>query len=262
MTNTATLTRREAGYARRVLVRDPQNLFFTVGLPLLYLFIFATIFGSKKVQMPGQPGFIDVATVMTSSVIVIGVVSAAFQNLVITLVQDRENGVLKRLRSTPVPTRVFIGGHVANALMLSALLSVGVAGLGFAVYGVPFPGRRILAAAVTVTLGAIACSAIAFPFTRLVNKSTAATPMAVAVTLTLFFLSGNFFADADMPRAMTIIADLFPVRQLNQSMLTAFNPNNTGWGFSWDRLAVLTLWAAVATALGPRTFRWTPHDKR
>ena len=261
MTATTTLIGREASYARRILVRDPQNLFFTVGLPLLYLFIFATIFGSKDALIPGQPGLVNEATAITASVIVIGVVSAAFQNLVIALVQDRENGVLKRLRSTPVPTKVFIGGHVTNALMLSLMLAAGVAALGFAIYGVPFPDRRLLALVVTVIVGAVACSAIAFPFTRLVNKSTAATPMAVAVTLTLFFLSGNFFPDVDMPRAMVLIADLFPVRPFNQATLTALNPNTQGWGFSWDRLAVLAAWAVAATAIGPRTFRWTPHSE-
>lgn len=82
----ATLVRREVGYARKVMIRDPQSLFPTAGLPLLYLLIFATICGNESAELPGQPGTMDVATVMTASVIVIGVVSAAFQNLASTLV--------------------------------------------------------------------------------------------------------------------------------------------------------------------------------
>lgn len=262
MTSTLHLVRSEAGYVRKTLVRDPQNLFFTVGLPLLYLFIFATIFGNEEGTVPGQPGLMNIATIMTASVIAIGVTSAAFQNLVIALVQDRENGVLKRLRSTPVPTKVFIGGHVTNALLLSVLLAGGVTALGIGVYGVEFPGTRLLAALVSVVLGGLACAAAAFPFTRLVRKGSAATPMAVAITLTLFFLSGNFFPGADMPRALVFFADLFPVRHLYQCLLTAFNPNTTGSGFIWSRLAVLGLWTVGGTLVGLRTFRWTPTNDR
>ena len=256
--NTIALVGREAGYARKVLLRDPQNLFFTAGLPLLYLFIFATIFGDETAEIAGQPGELDVATYMTASVIVIGVVSAAFQNLVVNLVQDRENGVLKRLRSAPVPTPVFLGGHIVNALVASALLAVGVAVLGIAVYGVPFPDQRTGAAVLTVALGSLACAAAAFPFTRLVRKGPAASPMAVAATLTLFFLSGNFFAGADMPGALNLVADLFPVRHFLIAMTTAFNPNVDGSGFEWGHLAVLAVWAVAGAIAGTQLFRWTP----
>lgn len=256
--STLALIRRETGYARKILIRDSQNLFFTAGLPLLYLLIFATIFGDEVGEVPGQPGQMDVATIMTASVIVIGVASAAFQNLSINLVQDREHGVLKRLRSAPVPTSVFLGGHVVNALITSLVVALGVGALGMALYGVPFPGQRTPAAVVTVIVGSLACAGAAFPFTRLVRKATAASPMTVAVTLTLFFLSGNFFPGAEFPRAMSFVANLFPVRHFFVAMMTAFNPNVDGAGFEWGHLAVLAAWAVGGAVLGIRLFRWTP----
>lgn len=260
--SSATLFRRETVYARKTLVRDPQSLFFTAGLPLLYLFIFATIFGSEVGVIPGQIGEMDFATVMTASVIVIGVTSAAFQNLSITLIQDREHGVLKRLRSTPVPTKVFLAGHLLNALVVSVILALGVAALGMAVYGVPFTDQRTLAAVVTVVVGALACAGAAFPFTRLVKKASAAAPMAFAATLTLFFLSGLFFPGAELPRAMTVFADLFPVRHFFVAMLTAFNPNVDGSAFEWTQLGVLALWAVGGAVIGVLVFRWSPSSDR
>ncbi len=253
--STIAFINRETSYARKVLIRDSQNLFFTAGLPLLYLLIFATIFGDETAIISGQPGEVDVATVMTASVIVIGVVSAAFQNLSINLVQDREYGVLKRLRSAPVPTSVFLGGHVVNALVASLVLAVSVAGLGMALYGVPFPSQRTPAAVITVIVGSLACASAAFPFTRLVRKATAAAPMTVAVTL--FFLSGNFFPVEDLPRTMSVVADLFPVRHFFVAMMTAFNPNVDGAGFEWGHLAVMAAWAVGGAVVGTRLFRWT-----
>ena len=258
---TLALIAKESGFARKTLVRDRQNLFFTVGLPLLYLFIFASIFGDETGEIAGQPGELAVATIMTASVVVIGVASAAFQNLTVSLIQDRENGVLKRLRSTPVPTWVFLGGLLLNALVASVLLALAVAVLGFTVYGVPFTGQRTLAAVVTVLVGSIALTCAAFPFTRLVKTANAASPMAVAVTLTLFFLSGNFFPGADMPDAMEFIANLFPIRHFFTAMLTAFNPNVDGYGFEWGHLGVLALWGIGGAVLGARFFRWTPTQE-
>jgi ABC-2 type transport system permease protein len=253
---------REAGYAGRTLVRDAQALFFTAGLPLLYLLVFAGFFGDQSGRVPGQPGLLEVPTIMTASVIVIGVVSAAFQNLTITLVQDREWGVLKRLRSTPVSTSVFIGGHLLNALVVSLLLALLVAALGFTVYDVPLPGQRSLAAVVTVVVGAVACCCVAFPFTVLIRKSTGAVPMTVAVTLTLFFISGNFFPGSEAPTLIKAIADFFPVSHFFQAMLTAINPHVSGWAFQWRDLGVLALWAAAGMVLGVRFFRWTPTGER
>lgn len=257
---TFALVAKESRFARKTLVRDRENLFFTVGLPLLYLFIFASIFGDEIGQVSGQPGELRVATIMTASVVVIGVASAAFQNLAVTLIQDRENGVLKRLRSTPVPTWVFLGGHLLNALMASVVLAVSVAVLGFVVYDVPFTGQRTFAAVLTVLVGTIALACAAFPFTRLVKSRNAGSPMAVAVTLTLFFLSGNFFPGADMPAAMEFVANLFPIRHFFTAMLTAFNPNVEGYGFEWGHLGILALWGFGGAILGARLFRWTPTE--
>ena len=95
-----------------------------MGLPLLYLLIFDTVFGDQVGHLAGQPGILKASIVITPSIIVIGVVSAAFQNLAISLVQDRENGVLKRLRSAPVPTWLFLGGQLVNALLTALVMAV------------------------------------------------------------------------------------------------------------------------------------------
>jgi ABC-2 type transport system permease protein len=117
------------------------------------------------------------------------------------------------------------------------LLSLLVTLLGMLGYGVPFPGKRTLAAALTVLVGALALTSVALPFTRLVKKSSAAVPMTTAITLTLFFLSGNFFPGSAAPSVIRLIANLFPVRHFFTAELTAFNPNTTGWGFAWANSA-------------------------
>ena len=256
--STATMVTREAGYVRKVMTRNPQALFFTIGLPLLYLFIFATVFGKYHEHLAGQPGTLKVSTAVVASVMVIGVVSAAFQFLATVLVNDRENGILKRLRSAPVPTATFLSGYLINSILTAALLAVLVAALGRVAYGVSLPSAHILAAVVTVLVGAFACCALAFALTVLIRKASTATALVPALTLTLFFLSGNFFSLDGAPAGLRTAANIFPVRHFYQAMLTALNPNVTSSGFAPAHLAILALWGAAGLALAAWKFRWTP----
>jgi ABC-2 type transport system permease protein len=256
--STATMVTREAGYVRKVMTRNPQALFFTIGLPLLYLFIFATVFGKYHEHLSGQPGSLKVATAIVASVMVIGVVSAAFQFLATVLVNDRENGILKRLRSAPVPTATFLAGYLINSVLTAALLAVLVAALGRVAYGVSLPAAHVLAAVVTVLVGALACCALAFAVTVLIRKASTATALVPALTLTLFFLSGNFFSLDGAPAGLRAAANVFPVRHFYMAMLTAFNPNVTGSGLALEHLGILALWGAAGLALAAWKFRWTP----
>jgi ABC-2 type transport system permease protein len=257
---TIALTVRESGYVRKVMLRNPDALFAMIGWPLLYLFIVATIYRGDRGHMSGQPGILTAPTYLVASVIVIAVVSAAFGDLAMFLVRDRELGVLKRLRSAPVPTRVFLGGHAANAMLTSMVLALLVAALGWGVYGVSVPSGHVLAAVVTVLAGALACCALGFAITIIIRTTNAASAAVMAATLILFFLSGNLITN--VPPAFTAVANVFPVRHFFQAMLTAFNPNVTGSGFAPGHLGILALWGAAGLAIAAWKFRWTPSAER
>ena len=114
----------------------------------------------------------------------------------------------------------------------------------------------------TLLVGTTACAGAAIPFTRVVTKASAASPVTFAFTLTLFFISGNFFAGATMPRSLNFVADLFPVSHFTRAMTTAFNPHVTGGGFSPVELLILGAWAVGGALLGLLVFRWTPTGDR
>lgn len=257
---TIALVTRESGYVRKVMLRNPQALFFMIGWPLLFLFIVGTVSRGKHGHVPGQPGTLEESSVLVASVIVIAVVSAAFGDLAMFLVRDREEGVLKRLRSTPVPTRVFLGGHLINALLTSVVLALLVAGLGRGVYGASLPSGHVLAAVVTVLVGALACCALGFALTIFIRTTSAAGAVVSAATLILFFLSGNLVNP--VPAAFTAVANVFPVRHFYQAMVTAFNPNVAGSGFAPGHLGIVALWGAAGLAIAVWKFRWTPSAER
>ena len=106
----------------------------------------------------------------------------------------------------------FLSGYLINSILTSALLAVLVAALGRVVYGVPLPSAHVLAAVLTVLVGAFACCALAFAITIPIRKATTATALVPAITLTLFFLSGSFFSLDSAPAGLRAVADVFPIR--------------------------------------------------
>jgi len=254
----ARLVLHEARYDQKVFRRDPQAVFFTAGLPLLYLFVFVTIFGDQHDRAYGLPESVKVSTILVPGIVAIGIVSAAFQNLAATLVQERESGMLKRVRSAPVPPWAFIAGRtatsVATALLLAAVLLV----FGRVFFGVQIPGARMPALLLAIVVATAAFCCLGFAFTAVVMKATATAPMAAAVTLTLYFISGNFFSVNNVPGWMKLAADIFPVKHLNEALFTAIYPGTRGLGVEWLDLAVVAAWGLAGLAIAVRRFRWAP----
>ena len=96
------------GYDLRAFLRNRQSQFFTLALPILFLVIFASVFGGsgQTTQVPGGP--IRVSVYYVPGIIALGVIAACFGNLVASVTAQRERGVLKRRRATPVPAGALI----------------------------------------------------------------------------------------------------------------------------------------------------------
>jgi ABC-2 type transport system permease protein len=254
----------EFRYQRRSFRRNPQAMFFAIGLPLLYVVIFVSLFGNQALDFVynSQPGPLKAHTPMLAGFIAIGVVSATFFNLAVDLVQERESGILKRFRGTPLPTWAFIAGHVGTAVVLGFAVSIALLALGRGAYGIPVPLAGLPAIFLAVLVSCAAFSCLAFAFTLAVKKSGAAVPLGTGITLTLYFLSGNFFLVEHPPLLLRILGDTFPIKHLNNALLTPLNPNTHGTRVEWVDLLVIAAWGIGGLVLALRFFRWTPAAPR
>jgi ABC-2 type transport system permease protein len=99
---------------------------------------------------------------------------------------------------------------------------------------------------------------LAFAFTLAVRKASAAVPLGTGVTLAVYFLSGNFFIIEHPPLVLRVVGDTFPVKHLNNALLTALNPNATGLRVEWVDLLVVAAWGLGGLSIALRAFRWTP----
>ncbi len=243
-------------YDRRVFWRSPASVFFTVMLPLIFLFIFTGLFGSDTIE---EYGGIEVSTYYVPGIITLAVVSATLQSLAINLTEARESGRLKRVRSTPLPAWAFVSGRVGNSLLISVAMTVLVTLIGNVFFDVAIPTQTIPALLVTLLVGAFAFSCLGFALTAAIPSADAAPPITNAVLLPLYFLSGVFIPDTQIPDGILSVADVFPVRHFFLAFFEGFDPNTVGAGFAWGDLAVVALWGVAGLALAARYFRWTPR---
>jgi ABC-2 type transport system permease protein len=242
-------------FDQKVFWRNPASVFFTVLLPLIFLFIFATIFGNDTIEERG----VKTTTYYVPAIIALSVISATTVSLAINLTEDRERGLLKRVRGTPLPPAVFVAGRVGNSFVISVLMVVLVAILGKLVYGVSLPSQTIPAVLVTLAVGAFAFSCLGFALTAAIPSEDAAPAVTNAIMLPLYFVSGVFIPDSEIPSGVLHVADVFPVRPFFEAFFTAWDPNTTGAGFEFGHLAVVAAWGLFGLLVAVRFFRWEPR---
>ena len=111
--------RREAGlvlaqirYQNRIFWRTPVSAFFTIAFPLMFLVLFTALFGNDEISTLG----VTTAQFYAPALAVFGVASATYTNLAITTAIARDDGILKKIRGTPLPPSLYILGRVGSAV--------------------------------------------------------------------------------------------------------------------------------------------------
>jgi ABC-2 type transport system permease protein len=251
----AALALHQFRFDQKTFWRNPASVFFTVLLPVMFLLIFATIFGDETIEELG----VKTTTYYVPAIITLGVVSASCQSLAISLTVDRENGILKRTRGTPLPSWVFIAGRIGNAIVISLLSLAVLSVIGLIVYDVDIPWERLPAVLLALAVGAASFCCLGIALTAAIPSEDAAAPITNVALLPLYFLSGVFIPESEIPDGVLQVADLFPIRHFFEAFFTAWNPLTTGPGFEWGDLAVVAAWGLAGLLIAIRTFRWEPR---
>jgi ABC-2 type transport system permease protein len=247
---------RQVGFEQKSFWRNPASAFFAFLFPIIFLVVFATLFKGQSVE---------VGTVTTTydnyyipALVAFGVMGACFTNISVTLSLRRDNGILKRLRGTPLPPWAFIAGVVGSSIIVSVVLALLTTGFGILVYGINVP-QHFGAAAVTIGVGALAFCALGIAMTIAIPNAEAAPAIVNGVFLPIVFISGTFFP-VPSSSVLAQIAEWFPVRHFINAMFTAFDPGHqSATGFNGTDLLIMAAWGAGAVILAVLRFRWEPR---
>lgn len=255
----ARLIAHQFRYDLRAFARNSQARFFTLALPLAFLLIFATIFSSRTVPVPG--GLIRTPVYYVPGIISLGIIQAAVSNLALSVIAQREAGILKRRRATPVSAGALIIARALTAAAVALVMTGLIAAIGWFGYGAHIPAGHAAAFAVTVLTGAASFGAVGFALTTLIRGADSAQPTIAAITLPLYFISGIFVVSTLLPHWLLNVAGAFPVRPFQQALLTAYNPYSPGPGFAARDLLIMAAWGVAGLVIAIRRFRWMPQSK-
>ena len=107
----------------------------------------------------------------------------------------------------------------------------------------------------------VAAAAMAgIALTAAIPSQDAAAPIVNALLLPLYFLSGVFIPDDQLPSGVIHFADAFPIRHFFEAFFDVYVPGNAGVNLQWGNLAIVAIWGIVGLLLAIRFFRWTPRS--
>jgi ABC-2 type transport system permease protein len=237
---------RQIGYENRAFWRNPPAAFFTFVFPLLFMVIFNVLFGA------------DAAGFFTPAIIVFGVVTATYTNLAMTVTIARDEGILKRVRGTPLPAWAYLAGRIGHSVAIAFLLVVIVAAFGAIVYGVEIPWDALPAMLVLLVLSAAAFSALGLGVSGLIPSADAAPAVVNATILPVLFISNVFIQMDNAPAWLDTVSHLLPVRHFADGMMALY-ADGAAAGVPWAEIGVIALWGMIGVAAALRFFSWEPR---
>jgi ABC-2 type transport system permease protein len=253
--STLTLVAHQLRYDQKAFWRNPAAVFFTVMFPVVVFLILAIVFDGSTI---GVHGGIEATTYYVPAIMALSVISATMQTLAMTLVIAREDGRLKRGRGTPMPAWVFIAGRIGNSIVVTVLMLALLATIGWLLYSVPFPWERLPEMLITLVIGAASFCCLGIALTAVIPSQDAAAAIVNALLLPLYFLSGIFIPEDELPGGVISFANHFPVRPFFEAFFHSYVPG-TGSAIAWHELLVVSIWGVAGLLLAIRFFRWTPR---
>jgi len=257
-TSDARLVAHQLRYDLLLVLRDPQGRFFTIVLPVIFLVLLTSLFGNHTHFIAGHA--IKNSTYYVPGIATLGIISTSFVNLVITITGQRESGVLKRRRSTPVPAWVLIASRTLTSAILALVLVVVIVVIGRIFYRVHLPGSTLPALVLGVVVGAAAFCCLSFAAASVIRNEDSAQPIIQAITLPLYFISGIFVPKDQLSSTLRDIASVFPVSHLDNALFKAFDPATTGSGIAGTDLLILAAWGAGGLLIALWRFTWSPRS--
>jgi len=235
----------------RVFWRYPIAAIFTFAFPLMFLFLFNIIMGADTVASLADIPF---PQYFTPSIAVFAVMTACYTNLAIMTSIDRDEGILKRIRGTPLSPGVYLSARAAaaSAVGVTSVLAMFAAGAAFFDFEILW--ERVGYATGILILGSVTFSVLGLALAGAAPNGQSTPAITNATILPLAFLSGVFIPIES--GWVNSLASVFPVRPFVLLFTAQWNPSVSA-GVS--DLAVMVAWSAVGVVVARHTFTWEPR---
>ena len=235
-----------------VFWRSREAAFFIFLFPLLLYVLLGSVYSGKIYGVPAAQGLL-------AGLIGYGCANTAFAGLAIQLVLRRESGILKRLRSTPLPPAMYIVALLVSTLVVFALQTLALFVVGSALHGTPFPsdvGSFIAA----IVIGAAAFAPLGTATASLIRSAEGASAVVNFILLPMAFLSGSFGPTHKLGPFLHAVADVLPLKYFIDLVNAVYLHGHAVWTRPQD-LAVLAGWGVGGLVVTHFKFRWEPRER-
>lgn len=236
---------RQYRFERHLFWRNPSAAFFNFLLPLIFLALFGAIVSGNRhdldIIVPGIAGM--------------SVMSTTFTALAYNLTFLREQGVLKRMRGTPLPSGVFLGGLALNAVTNAAVQIAIVVVAGRVFFGLGWPPDGVELALFAV-VGVVSFAALGVALSHAIPNFETAPAVVNAIFVPVILISGVFFDVKHVPGFLRDIAQALPLVHLIDGLEGGLVAGRGGISSHLTALAVIGVWGLVGIVLAVRGFSW------
>ena len=234
-----------------VFWRSREAAVFVFLFPLILFALLTAVYNGRIYGRPAP-------WALLAGMLAYGAANTAFAGLALILVARREMGILKRVRSTPIPAATYLVAVLVSTLIVFALQATALFVLGKLLGDTPFPSHA-LSIVLLLALGAACFTALGLAICGLIRSLEGSSAVVNLIILPMAFLSGSFGPTRHYPRALRAVGDVLPLRYLVNSMNAIYLQGRD----IWDRpgsVAVLAAWGALGLAVAVRRFRWEARE--
>ena len=218
--------------------------------------LFSALNGNAEVDAYGEN--IRFAQFYTPAIAIFSLVTACYTTLVLGIATARDQGLLKRVRGTPLPMGIYLGSWVTGAALTGIAASCCCSRSPSRRSACDIYARTLPAAIVTLLLGAACLASLGVAVASLVKSADQAMPVAQLTFLPISFISGIWFPLDGAPDWLVKVSHFFPLSHIVNAFGSCFVPGRAAASSTAATCVALAIWTAVGLFVAVRRFRWEP----
>jgi ABC-2 type transport system permease protein len=248
------LFRHELRGQLRLYWRSRELAFFTFALPIIMFFLLGSVYGNDRLKSEHN---VRGADYLLSGMLGYGAIATGFAGLSIMLVIRRENGILKRVRATPLPAGTYVAALLATTMLAFALEALVMIAVGWIAFGTHV--QHAISLALALLLAIATFTALGLALTSVIKSAEGSSAVVNAIYLPAAFISGAFFSSHSFPSFLRAIADVLPLVYVIQVIRDVMLRGAQIWNRP-GAVAVIAAWGIAGAVVAARRFRWEPRE--
>jgi ABC-2 type transport system permease protein len=230
--------------------RQPQALAFTLAQPFILLLILNTF--NFHVTLPNGETRPYLDRLLPGLMAFSGM-NVGLNSIIFSIVDDRERGVLRRVRATPLPTASYLGGVIVSRVVITAFVAFITYASGVWIFGAEVSGSLPLLIGLTL-LGSVVFIAVGLVMVSFAKSDDDVAPMFMLVLMPSILFSGAFLDRGGLPDWLHWITNGLPLTFLTDAVQQVANLNR-GFGDITTDIIGLVTWGVIATGFAIWKFR-------